>query len=58
MILKLRELLRLDDLRLDRDTEGIKNALMVGLFVLLVGGMLAGWLGIKAWNDYMAGLPR
>lgn len=56
--MKLREWLHLDDLRLDKDAEGLKNALMVGLFVLLVGGMLAGWLGIKAWNDYMAGLPR
>lgn len=56
--MKLKNFLRLDELRLGRDTEGIKNALMVGLFVLLVGGMIAGWLGIKAWNDYMLGLPR
>lgn len=58
MIVKFRKWLGLDDLRLERDSEGIKNALVVGLFVLLVGGMLAGWLGIKAWNDYMLGLPR
>lgn len=57
-MMKLREWLGLDDLHLRRDSEGIKNALMVGLFVLLVGGMIAGWLGIKAWNDYMTGLPR
>lgn len=57
-MMKLREWLHLDELRLDKDSEGIKNALMVGLFVLLVGGMLAGWLGIKAWNDYITGLPR
>ncbi len=54
----LREWLHLDELRLDKDNEGIKNALMVGLFVLLVGGMIGGWLGLKAWNDYMLGLPR
>jgi len=58
VIVKFRKWLGLDDLRLERDSEGIKNALVVGLFVLLVGGMLAGWLGIKAWNDYMLGLPR
>lgn len=57
-MMKLREWLGLEDLHLRRDSEGIKNALMVGLFVLLVGGMLAGWLGIKAWNDYMTSLPR
>lgn len=57
-MMKWREWLGLEDLNLRRDSEGIKNALMVGLFVLLVGGMLAGWLGIKAWNDYMMGLPR
>jgi hypothetical protein len=54
----LRDWLRLDEMRLDQSSEGIKNALMVGLFVLLVGGMIGGWLGIKAWNDYMLGLPR
>lgn len=54
----LREWLHLDEVRLDKDNEGIKNALMVGLFVLLVGGMIGGWLGLKAWNDYMLGLPR
>ncbi|MBV8356052.1 MAG: hypothetical protein JO101_12070, partial [Candidatus Eremiobacteraeota bacterium] len=42
-------LTRLVELRLEHDPEGIKNALLVGLFVLLVGGMLGGWLGIKAW---------
>ena len=57
-MMKIREWLRLHELRIERDSEGIKNALMVGLFVLLVGGMIAGWLGIKAWNDYMLGLPR
>jgi hypothetical protein len=57
-MLKLREWLHLDELRLDKGSEGIKNALMVGLFVLLVGGLLAAWLGIKAWNDYLTGLPR
>ena len=57
-MMKWRDWFRLDDLSLRTNTEGIKNALMVGLFVLLVGGMLAGWLGIKAWNDYMLGLPR
>ena len=57
-MMKWRKWLGLEDLNLQRDSEGIKNALMVGLFVLLVGGMLAGWLGIKAWNDYMLGLPR
>jgi hypothetical protein len=56
--MRLRDWLRLDEVRLDKDAEGIKNALMVGLFVLLVGGMIGGWLGIKAWNDYMMGLPR
>jgi hypothetical protein len=54
----LRDWLRLDELRLDQNSEGIRNALMVGLLVLLVGGMVGGWLGIKAWNDYMLGLPR
>jgi hypothetical protein len=54
---KLPEWLRIDELQLHKDSEGIKNALMVGLFVLLVGGMLAGWLGIKAWNDYLT-MPR
>ena len=58
MMKPLRNLLHLDDLHLDRDGDGLKNALMVGLFVLLVGGMVGGWLGIKAWNDYMLGLPR
>ena len=57
-MIKLPHWLRLDELRLDGNSEGIKNALMVGLFVLLVGGMIGGWLGIKAWNDYMMGLPR
>lgn len=38
--------------------DGLREALLVGLFVLLVGGMIGGWLGIKAWNDYMAALPR
>ena len=57
-MIKLREWLHLDEVRLDRNAEGIKNALMVGLFVLLVGGMIGGWLGIKAWNDYMLSLPR
>jgi hypothetical protein len=56
--MKWRDWFRLDELSLRSNAEGIKNALMVGLFVLLVGGMLAGWLGIKAWNDYMLGLPR
>ncbi|HTX03841.1 MAG TPA: hypothetical protein VMD07_09195 [Candidatus Acidoferrales bacterium] len=56
--MKLRRWLHLDELRLDKDSEGIKNALMVGLFVLLVGGMIGGFLGVKAWNDYMLGLPR
>jgi hypothetical protein len=56
--MRLPDWLHLDELRLDRDSDGIKNALMVGLFVLLVGGMIGGWLGIKAWNDYMLGLPR
>ena len=50
--------MRIDDPHLRGDSEGLKNALLVGLFVLLVGGMLAGWLGIKAWNDYLTGLPR
>ena len=57
-MMKWRDWFRLDDLSLRSNTEGIKEALMVGLFVLLVGGMLAGWLGIKAWNDYMMALPR
>jgi hypothetical protein len=57
-MMKLRDWLHLDEIRLDKDSEGIKNALMVGLFVLLVGGMIGGWLGIKAWNDYMLSLPR
>ena len=41
-MMKWRDWFRLDDLSLRTNTEGIKNALMVGLFVLLVGGMLAG----------------
>lgn len=56
--MRLPDWLRIDELQLQRDSEGIKNALVVGLFVLLVGGMLAAWLGIKAWNDYITGLPR
>jgi hypothetical protein len=56
--MKLPEWMRIDELHLQKDSEAIKNALLVGLFVLLVGGMLAGWLGIKAWNDYLTGLPR
>lgn len=57
-MMRLKQWLRLDELRLEKDSEGLKNALMVGLFVLLVGGMIGGWLGIKAWNDYMMGIPR
>lgn len=57
-MMKLRDWLHLDELRLDKDSDGVKSALMVGLFVLLVGGMIGGWLGLKAWNDYMLGLPR
>jgi hypothetical protein len=57
-MMKLRQWLHLDEMHLDHNDEGIKNALMVGLFVLLVGGMIGGWLGIKAWNDYMMGMPR
>ena len=57
-MMKLKRWLGLEDLNLSHDSEGIKTALMVGLFVLLVGGLLAAWLGIKAWNDYMLGMPR